>query len=472
MSEASQPFRSGFAGAGFQVSVVRKVLPLVGVFAQLVLACAPARAQATWPVPVEDPLLASLIDEALSKNPDVAAARQAATAAGQLPAQARSLPNPMLSVGYTNDGWSPSLGTNDMTTLGFMASQELPYPGKRGLRGAIASLDAGQVEQQTDRVGRGIAAAVKRAYYGLLLSRNLLELIRDQQENWQQIESVARARYSVGQGAQQDVLRVQVEVIRIEQLQAEQEAEAGIRLAELNRLLARAPNALLATSARLALRPVPGGLDRLFEWATGVSPEIKATGLGVERAALAVSLAKKAYKPDFSVQAAYMNRGGLDPMWQAGIGISVPIYRKGLTAGLAQAEAQLGFAQSVIESVRLQLRFRTQERLTQLETTERIATLYGEGIVPQDRMSVEAALANYQTGKVPFIAVLEAITTLYNDRVIHLRLLANHEQTLASLEEASLDPTSGIASGAGGSSPSMGSGGGASASDSGGMSKP
>jgi len=462
------------------VSVARNArkLLLVGVAVQLVLASAPARAEAPWPVPVEDPLLASLIDEALSKNPDVAAARQAAAAAGQRPAQARSLPNPMFSVGYTNDGWSPSLGTQEMTTLGFMASQELPYPGKRGLRGDIAAREAGQVEQQAERVGRGIAAAVKRAYYGLLLSRHLLDLIHDQEENWKQIEGVARARYAVGQGAQQDVLRVQVEVTRIEQLLAEQEAEAEIRLAELNRLLDRAPNAPLETSARLALRPVQGSLDQLFAWATAVSPEVKGAGLGIERATLAVSLARKEFKPDFSVQTSYMNRGGLAPMWQAGIGISVPLYRKRLSAGLAEAEAQFRSSQSAIESVRLQLRFRTQERLTQLKTTERVATLYGEGIVPQDRMSVEAALANYQTGKVPFIAVLEALTTLYNDRATHLRLLANHEQTLASLEEASLDPTSGMVSGAGGmavggSSLSMaGSGGGASTSGSGGMGNP
>jgi cobalt-zinc-cadmium efflux system outer membrane protein len=458
------------------VSVARKLV-VVGVALQLVLASAPARAQVTWPVPVEDPLLASLIDEALSKNPDVAAARQAAAAAGQRPAQARSLSNPMFSVGYTNDGWSPSLGTQEMTTLGFMASQDLPYPGKRGLRGDVASREAGQVEQQAERVGRGITAAVKRAYYGLLLSRNLLDLIRDQQENWKQIEGVARARYTVGQGAQQDVLRVQVEVTRIEQFLAEQEAEADIRLAEINRLLARAPNASLETSAQLALRPVQGGLDQLVEWATGVSPEIKASGLGAERASLAVTLAKKEFKPDFSVQTAYMNRGGLAPMWQAGIGVSVPLYRQRLSAGVAEAEAQLRSSQSAIESIRLQLRFRTQERLTQLKTTETVATLYGEGIVPQDRMSVEAALANYQTGKVPFIAVLEALTTLYNDRVTYLRLLANHEQTMASLEEASLDPTSGMVSGAsgmavGGSSLSMaGSGGGASTGGSGGMSK-
>ena len=457
------------------MSVARKLV-VAAVVVRLLLVSAPARAQVPWPVPVQDPLLAALIDEALSKNPDVAAAREAAAAAGQRPAQARSLPNPMFSVGYTNDGWSPSLGEMQMTNLAFMASQELPFAGKRGLRSDIASREAGQVEQQAERVGRSITAAVKRGYYGLLLSRNLLDLIRDQEDIWKQIEGVARARYGVGQGAQQDVLRVQVEVTRIEQLRAEQEGEAEIRLAELNRLLDRAATEPLETPARLALRPMEGALDQVFAWAAGVSPEIKSAGLGVERATLAINLAKKEFKPDFSVQAGYMNRGGLDPMWQAGVGITVPLYRKRLSAGLAEAEAQLRSSQSAIQSVQLQLRFRTQERLIQLKTTERVATLYGEGIVPQDRMSVEAALANYQTGKVPFIAVLEALTTLYNDRATHLRLLANHEQTLASLEEASLDPTSGMVSGAGGmavggSSLSMaGAGGGASsAGSSGGM---
>jgi outer membrane protein TolC len=466
-----------FDRGGAQVSVARKLF-VVGLVVPPVLVSVPVRAQATWPAPVADPVLVALVEEALGNNPDVAAARQAAAAAEERPAQARSLANPMLSVGYTNDGWSPSLGTMEMTNLSLMASQELPYPGKRGLRGDIASREAGLVQQQAERVGRGIAAAVKRAYYGLLLSRNLLDLIRDQEEIWKQIEGVARARYAVGQGAQQDVLRVQVEVTRIEQLRAEQEAEAEIRLAELNRLLDRPAAAPLETPARLSLRPLGAGLDQLVAWADAISPEVKGSGLAVERAELAIKLARKEFKPDFSVQSGYMNRGGLDPMWQAGIGISIPLYRKRLSAGLAEAEALHRGSLSTVEAVRLQLRFRTQERLTQLKTTERIATLYDEGIVPQDRMSVESALANYQTGKVPFIAVLEALTTLYNDRATHLRLLASHEQTLASLEEASLEPSSALASAGatgmgavGGSSFSMaGSGGGAvSMSGSGGM---
>ena len=229
-------------------------IPIAVIAMTAALTAGPLRAAVPESAPPEDPLLASLIEEALAKNPEVVSAQEAVAAARSRPDQARSLPNPMLSVAYTNDGWSFSLGTQDMTTLAFIWGQDLPYPGKRRLRGDILVREAEQVEQQLERVKLGVAARVKRAYYGLVLSRDRLGLIREQKEIWKQIEGVARARYAVGQGAQQDVLRVQVEVTRVEQLRAEQEAEAEIRRAELNGLLDREQNASLPTSASLADR--------------------------------------------------------------------------------------------------------------------------------------------------------------------------------------------------------------------------
>jgi outer membrane protein TolC len=392
-----------------------------------------------------DPVLDALVAEALQRNPDLLALQETVQAARARPEQARALRDPMLSVVYTNDGWSPSLGTQPMTTLAIVGSQELPYSGKRGLRGDIAAREADQAEQLLERARLGVVAAVKRAYAGLVLSRELLDLVREQEQVWKEIEGVARARYAVGQGVQPDVLRVQVEVTRVEQLATEQQAETEIRVAELNRLLGRPATSPVETSARLALRPIAEGLDGSLERLRRVSPELKSAAVGQERACLLAALASKEFKPDFSVQAGYMNRGGLDPMWQAGVGVTLPLYRKRLSSGQAEAEAQVRASALLAESVGLQLRFRTQERQAQLEATQKITRLYGQGIIPQDRMSVDAAVANYQTGKVPFIAVLEALTTLYNDRATHLGLLANHERIRASLEEASLEETSSMA---------------------------
>jgi outer membrane protein TolC len=55
----------------------------------------------------EDPHLAALVEEALAKNPDLLAVQEAVAAARERPDQARSLADPMVSVAYTNDGWSP-----------------------------------------------------------------------------------------------------------------------------------------------------------------------------------------------------------------------------------------------------------------------------------------------------------------------------------------------------------------------------
>jgi len=402
-----------------------------------------AAAQAPAPAPPSgDPVLDALVAEALERNTDLLGLAEQLVAARSRPDQARALADPTLSLLYTNDGWSPSLGTQPMTTLAIMGSQELPFPGKRRLRGELAAREADAVEQQLARARLGVAAAVRRAYHGLVLNRERIVLVGDQEALWKQIEGVARARYAVGQGAQPDVLRVQIEVTRVDELRTEQQAEAEIRLAELNRLRDRPAATPVETQARLGLRPTDESLERAVERLSAVSPELKSALLGEERACLRVGLADKAFKPDFSVQAGYMNRGGLDPMWLAGASITLPLQRKRLAGEKADAEAQARASARLADSVRLQLRYRTQERLVQLAATQRIARLYDQGIIPQGRMSVDAAVANYQAGKVPFVAVLEALTSLYNDRATHLGLLANHERIRASLEEASLEETS------------------------------
>lgn len=420
----------------------------------LLLSAAPLRSAAE----PADPVLAALIDEAIAANPQLGAAEALAAAARSRPAQARSLPDPLLSLGYTNDGWAPTLGTRDMTLLALTGSQELPYPGKLGLRGAIAESEARQTEQRTARVRRGLVAGVKRAYASLLLARDLRVLVRQKQDAWEQIEGVVRGRYAVGQGTQQDVVRAQIELSRSGLLEVEQAAQEQSSLAELNGLLARPVTQPLATAAPLALLPVPESLDAALESLGVQSPEVRAAELGVESSKLGAALAQKAYKPDLSVQAGYMNRRGLDPMWQAAVGFNLPLHRDRLAAGVAEAEALRTTALRSVEATRLLLRVRTQQRLAVLAATERTLAIYDEQVLPQDRLAVDAGLAGYRADRLPFVAVLEAATALYEDLATRQRVLASHCQLLATLEEASLEavpsmpgagPPAGVSGGSG-----------------------
>ena len=421
------------------VSVVRGVRIVIVVLGVLCLAPYPARGQ-TAAVPAEDDLvLRALIAEAMARNPDLHAAQSAIAAAQTATERARALPDPMVSVTYTNDGWAPTLGSMPMTTLGFMVSQSLPYSGKRDLRASLAASQARQVEPALARARLALEGAVRRAYYGLLLARELQALTAEQRELLQQIEIVARARYAVGQGAQPDVLRVQTEVTRIEQRVIEQAAEAEVRVAELNRLLARPLDTPIDTTARLTLMPLAESAEEALAQARAISPELRGAALAIEASTAAAALARRDLKPDFSIQAGYMNRGGLDAMWLAGIGITWPFNKKARESAVAEAEIRAKGGNHVVESFGLQLAYRTRERFTRAKSLEKLVALYDGGIIPQDQMTVESSITNYQTGGVPFVSVLEAMTSLYADRWTRAALVADHARLRTSLREASLD---------------------------------
>ena len=406
----------------------------------------PGHAHATMP----DRLLESLVSEALQKNGDVVASVATAEAARFRIAPARTLPDPFLSFNYQNDGWAFTLGERDMTFLGAMFSQPLPWPGKLRLAGEEAALRAEEVKAGT--VGRArlsVEARVRRAYYEYLLARDLLDLIEDRSRSWREISSIVRERYAVGLGVQQDVLRAQVEVLRLDEARADQDAQAANRRAELNRLLGRPQDDPIDSDQRLDFRPEVPALSALIAAARGKSPELAALDRSIEADRSRVLLTKKEFLPDFVASGGPMYRGSLDPMWQVGLGVTLPIHvGSRQKPRLAAAEAELRSDQSRSSSAALELEFRTRERFQNLNAALRVARLYSEGVLPMDQLSLESAIASYRTGQVPFVTVLEALNTLYADRAIYLTRLSDSETFRVAIDEADLGATTAMSAGA------------------------
>ena len=399
-------------------------------------------AQATMP----DRILEALVSEALQNNPDVAASLATAEAANFRISPARTLPDPFVSFNYQNDGWAFSLGERDMTFLGAMFSQPLPWPGKLRLAGEEAALRAEEVRAGT--VGRtrlAIEARVRRTYYEYLLALELLEVIEDRDRSWREISSVVRERYAAGLGVQQDVLRAQVEVLRLDEVRADQQAQLTNRRAELNRLLGRPLETPLETDQRLQLRAEVPDPSLLLAAVRERSPELAALARGIEAERSRVSLARKDFLPDFVASGGPMYRGGLDPMWQVGLGITLPIHAGSRQKPrLAAAEAELRSEQSRFASAALELEFRTRERCQNLDAALRVARLYREGVLPVDQLSLESAIASYRSGKVPFVTVLDALNTLYADRALYLTRVADSEKWRTAIDEADLQAGTGM----------------------------
>ncbi|MCM3878007.1 MAG: TolC family protein [Thermoanaerobaculia bacterium] len=384
----------------------------------------------------------ALVAEALAKNPDLAAARQEAAAARARVPPAGSLPDPMLTVNYENDGVSPSLGVEPMSRLQFMAQQAIPFPGKLGLQERIAKADADRSATRPERAMLVLEAAVRRGYATLLEARENLRLVDEQVGTWREIEEVVRVRYSAGMGTQQDVLRAQSERTRLLQQRRRDESAEERALVELRRILFRPADAPVPTERRL----VPGEplaappAEEFLKIALETTPELREAALAKESSRLTGELARRNLRPDFVASAAYMNRGSMPLMWSAGVGVSVPLWAGRKQRPLIVEARNLFEAASATEaSLRRQALARTEERLIRIRQLTDESRLDSEALLVQDRLTVDAALASYRTGSVPFVTVLEALSTKFTDRRAAVARLADLLRADADLREFSLD---------------------------------
>jgi len=365
----------------------------------------------------DDPVADKLVSEALQKTPELDAARAALEAARRRVEPARTLPDPMASLSYQRD------------ERGVMLSQPLPWPGKLALAAKATASEARELEVgPLNRAALTIEARVRTAWYDLALARALDRLIEERRGTATQIEATTRDRYAAGLAVQQDVLRAQVELARIDEMKAEQRAAIASRLAELNRLV----GGPLDMPAQLpAITPLPAIADVVAN-VVALSPEVAAAKQGIETGRLRIDIAKKNYRPDFVVSA-----GSMGSMWQIGAGISLPVWiNKRQQNQLAEARAQLAEVNAESEVVARELELRTRERLAQLQSANDVAALYREKVIPLDELSYESALASYQSGKVPFITVFDAMNSLYSDRASYLSRLAEAAKWRVAIDEA------------------------------------
>jgi outer membrane protein TolC len=418
------------------------------------------------PAGPDDPLLTSLIQEALAGNPDLAQAKVLVDADRERIPQARTLPDPTLTLGIQNDSFNKiEVGQMETSFYQVMVTQPLPWPGKRAMRGEVARLGAQATEAATERTRLTVEADVRRGYYSLLLVRGQLRLLGDQALFLKQAEETARSRYEVGQGSQADLLRAQLERTRLDQARSQLQAQERTSLAVLNRVRGTASDTPVPTRQTLDQVPDPQpAAPDFLDQAEARSPELKAARLGVQQAERGVDLARLERHPDFSVSAGYMPRGGLEPMWTASVGITLPVWRKHKQSrAVAEQEYRRTASAWDVERVRCLLAQRVQERQGDLDADLQVIRLYRAGLLVQSESTFRATLAQFVVGKVPFLAVLEALNGWVADQSGLLQAQAQAQAVRIALDELNLGATPAIAAsalpggaGMGGAAPSAG----------------
>ena len=392
----------------------------IGVFG----AGAPARA---------DESLDRLLAQALTDNPEIAAARQRWEAAKAQEPQARALDDPVVSVSEWDIPSNWNLSETGQTWYGI--EQAVPFPGKRGLRGAVARLDAEAGEQDYLAVSRRVRAQVKMAYARLYRVQQQIIVRREHQALLSELIQSALQRYAVGAATQQESLKAQVEhsTLHASLLALEQEQQS-LRIA-LNAFTGHPDDPLFLGTAQIDYRPLEVAVDALEAQALERRPELRAAGRMVARQEESVALARRGWWPDFMAEVSYGDVHDGPNRWMLTGKMTLPWVAAGkYRAKIAEETAGRARAAAEVDAVRNETVSLVRDAFLRLTTAQSLIDLYRGGILAQAEQGLESARIAYTTGRADFLNLIDAERQLRDVRLAADVAIAEWAEQRAELE--------------------------------------
>src|SRR5216683_3713889 len=376
-----------------------------------------------------------LVSELLQNNPEIQAARSRFEAATKRPSQAGTLPEPTAS--YTNFGVGhpfSRLNGSNFAYQGFGVSQEFPFPGKLSLASEEAKREAEVVQQNYRAVVLDMTAHLKVAYYEWLTVSKAIELTRKHSDLLSRFEEIARNRYTVGKGLQQDVLKAQFEVSSLEQQLAMLDEKRQRAEAEIASLLA-VPTVVMRAPAEIRASSFSMSLDELLQ-ATADSPRVRVAQKMVDARAVGINRSLKNFRPDFGVNLQWQRTGSNFPdYYMATVEVKIPIYyaRKQRYA-LEESYSKLREAKRNYQAAQQQSIYQVKDQYLSIQSSERILNLFKTTLIPQAQLTVDSSASAYEVGSIDFLTLLTNLTNLISLDRQYYDELARHEEAIARLE--------------------------------------
>ncbi len=393
-----------------------------------------------------------LIQEMKRNNPSLKAGYNEWQAARARVPQAGALPDPVLGINLLNMPVNTfAFDQEPMTGKQISLMQPLPFPGKLGLKEEIAQQSAQISEFQYQEMENDLVSQLKRLYNELLYVNQAIATTRKNHALLEQFTTIAEMRYRVGKGIQQDVLRSQVEHLKLHDKLIELGQKRIDLEAEINTLLNRPADQALGKPVGQKISQTDLVLDSLKRIADDDRPLLLAWKTSLIRSQKKTHLAQKGMLPDFGIGAAYTQRdklkngtGGVDFL-SATFNMTLPVYFwKKQKKNVEENKFSELSVQQQYQDVRNQVFRRLETTRTDLEKNRRRIELYRDGIIPQASQAVESALAAYQVDKVDFLSLLNNQLTLFNYELALHRAVSDYLNDVADLERETGHSISGV----------------------------
>jgi outer membrane protein TolC len=393
------------------------------------------------PVLGEDATLPDYLAYGALNNPGLEAAFHRWRAALERIPQARAVPDPQLTFGWFIQEVETKAGPQ-RAKLGFM--QPLPGPGKRSARAGIALHEAEVARARYEAAKLRLFHRIAKAYWDYWYLARAIAVTQDNLELLGQLEGVARRKYAAGIAQSSALTKVQVELGKLEERLAELRdfrRPTSARLCAATASDARATEPWPGDEPRAESVPVPP-FNTLLRALRARSPEIARARHGIEKAEAAVALARRNFRPDFSVGLDYVFTGeasgsvedsGKDPI-MLGFSMSLPLGRSKYRAAEREAEAMRLASARSLEDRENELASLLQMALFRYRDAGRKVELYRGALIPKARQALETVRRAFEADRASFLDLIDAQRALLEFELSEKRALADRAISLSEMK--------------------------------------
>ncbi|MBI2429644.1 MAG: TolC family protein [Ignavibacteriales bacterium] len=382
--------------------------------------------------------LASFINQALSANYKLKASRSSVQATKARVDQATMWEAPQVAVSMMDN---PLTSLNPLNGLEreYSITQMIPFPGKNASAQNAAQANVAFAEDLYSAEERVIIAEVKKQYAMIYSAQRRIDVNLANQDLLKQMIASVRSKYSVGLASQADILRLEIELSKLENQRANLEHDLRVPEAMLNTLRALPTTTPVAKLPEITLSSFSLNKDDLAVWAVAQRRELSAMKNEVEMSKAELAMAQRERFPDLMIGGLYKEKTGMPDTWEVMLGISIPIapWVSGKIGGrIEENEYKLQRSEALVSDMETMVRFEVIDTWTKAKAHWEQAERYRTSIIPNAQQTLESLLSAYQTGKTDFLSLIDSFRMLQMYKMEYYMEISDYLMHRYDLERA------------------------------------
>jgi outer membrane protein, heavy metal efflux system len=376
---------------------------------------------------------------ALAENPEIhVAARKVSMAEAHVPTTGKLDDAQFMVRNWQvplNKPWDYNAAQNML-----MLSQSLPGPGKRALQTTIAKSDVTEATDELELVRLRIRVEVRKVFFDLLLAQEEMRIHDQHVGIARQAIEAARIKYTVGKVPQQDVLKAQLAMTRLEEHMIRFDRDAEVARAHMNTLLGRDPATPIRIEGDFGVgAELPSG-KQLEQLSLQSRPDLKEAQAAAEKSRQQQSLANKAFVPDFNIAGGYMLMPtGSNPRNNYMIEGSVTLpwlNRRKHDAEISESKVKVTEQDAEIAAMRNAVFGQIEEALAEARAAQRLARVYHDSLEPQAESTLHAAVIAYENNQTDLLDLLDSQMAVIDVDLAWFQSMGEFAASMSDLELA------------------------------------